>query len=118
MYLMGMNGRTRLAEVCADSAVNIVTIAFVMESPEVVQDSGYPRTIFGEHCSGETYSKNGKSSHLLSGCKLIAEDLHKSQQMGKKVLLSIGGVFDDTGIANYTVSSIQNGLDFADFMWY
>src|SRR3569833_2973451 len=113
-----MNGRTRLAEVCADSAVDFVTIAFVMESPEVDQDTGYPRTNFGDHCSGETYSKNGKSSHLLSGCKLIAEDIPKCQQMGKKVLLSIGGVFDDTGIANYTVSSIQNGLDFADFMWY
>lgn len=58
---------------------------------------------------------NDKNSLLLSSCSYIKDDIKKCQSLGKKVLLSVGGVFSES--SNYTLSSVQNGIDFADFLY-
>ncbi len=57
-----------------------------------------------------------KKSNLLSNCDQIAADIPVCQSLGKTVILSIGGVFSDK--SNYTVSSVQGGVEFADFVWH
>ncbi|KAH8881466.1 glycoside hydrolase [Thozetella sp. PMI_491] len=113
----GQNGDTRLVDVCASDLVQFVTLTFVNESPEGAGTTGYPGTEYGAHCSGVTYTVNGQSSHLLSDCTAIKEDISRCQRLGTKVLLSIGGQFDPT-TANYTVSTVEKGQEFGDFMWY
>jgi chitinase len=102
--------------VCSSTNVEYVTIAFVNQSPENVKHTNYPGTNFAGHCAGYTYKVNGESSNLLSGCTEIKEDISKCQEMGIKVLLSIGGQFDAG--ANYTISTPEKGQEFADFLWY
>jgi len=85
-------------------------------SPEKGGPTGYPGTNFGAHCGSATYKVNGKSSHLLSDCSTIVQDIPKCQAMGTKVLLSIGGVWSSSG-SDYTVSTTQKGEAFATFLW-
>jgi chitinase len=103
--------------VCSSDNVDFVTISFVYASPENSGLTGYPSTEFGAHCGGSTYTVNGETSYLLSGCTEIQEDIPRCQALGTKVLLSIGGQYDDV-TANYTISTVEKGQEFADFMWY
>lgn len=84
-------------------------------SPENGNGTNYPGTNFAAHCAADVYVKSGRNSKLLSGCSFIKEDIQKCQQLGKKVLLSIGGEY--TATSNYTLTSNQNGLDFAEFLY-
>ena len=49
---------------------------------------------------------------------MIAEDIPYCQSKGVKVLLSIGGEFnqDPRWYSDYTVSTRENGVDFAKFL--
>jgi chitinase len=87
----------------------------VNNSPQNGNGTGFAGTNFAAHCADTVYVKNDRNSLLLSGCDLIKRDIKICQQMGKKVLLSIGGEFSAT--SNYTVSSVTKGEEFADFMW-
>jgi chitinase len=114
----GQSGTDSLASYCSSTGFEYITVSFVNNSPE--QDPsglGYPGTNFGAHCAASTYKnqQTGVNSLLLSGCNFMAEDIPTCQQLGKKVLLSIGGAWIDG--TNYTVSSPQKGVEFADFLW-
>jgi chitinase len=89
----------------------------VNESPENDGTTGYPGTNFAGHCGGTYYSVNGQTSDLLDDCSAIAEDIPTCQALGVKIILSIGGVYSQQG-SNYAVSTVQNGEDFATFLWY
>ena len=98
-----------------DSGIDYITLAFVNSAPEH-EESGYPGTNFGSHCWAGTYTHNGVESNLLNNCVDIKGDIPYCQSQGVKVLLSIGGVYNAT-TANYEVSTDQNGVDFADFLY-
>lgn len=96
-----------------------MTLSFITSSPEN-EASGWPGTNFAGHCPGTTFSytdKNGvaQSSNLWSNCYEIMEGIPYCQNLGVKVLMSIGG--DLTAGNNYTVTTEANGESFADFLY-
>ncbi|KAK6952115.1 hypothetical protein Daesc_006647 [Daldinia eschscholtzii] len=104
-----------LGKHCESDSIDYVTLGFVNNSPENGNGTGYPGTNFAAHCAAEVYVNNNRNSKLLSSCSFIKDDIKKCQQLGKKVLLSIGGVYSSS--SNYTLSSVQAGIDFADFLY-
>ncbi|KUI56008.1 Endochitinase A [Cytospora mali] len=112
----GQNGGGSLATACQDSSIEFITLGFVNISPENGGSSGYPGTNFGAHCWAEWYDVDGVATNLLSECPSLTPGIAVCQQLGKKVLISIGGVYDIIG-DNYRVSSWENGVAFAEFMW-
>ncbi|KAI6782540.1 uncharacterized protein J7T54_003551 [Emericellopsis cladophorae] len=110
----GQWGFERLADYC-DTGVEYVSLAFVNVAPE--HGNGYPGTNFAGHCGGGVYTApNGEPSDLLSECQILKEDIPKCKEKGVTILLSIGGVFNED-TSNYEVSSVENGVDFADFLY-
>lgn len=115
--LQGQKGPAtdRLANHC-DTGIEYATVAFVNGAPEN-EPSGYPRTNFGSHCWANTYTnEDDVPSNLLSECRTLKEDITYCQSQGVKVVLSIGGVYDEI-TSNYEVTSEENGVDFADFLY-
>jgi chitinase len=87
-----------------------VTLSFVNQAPENTA-SGYPGTNFAGHCAAGTY----EGSDLLTECYVIMEGIPYCQERGVKVLLSIGGVYNEQG-SNYKVTSDEKGVEFANFL--
>lgn len=86
------------------------------QAPEHTE-SGYPGTNFAGHCAAGVFSnKHGVASSLLSECHTIKEGIPYCQERGVKVLLSIGGVYNEAG-SNYKVTTDDKGVDFADFLY-
>ncbi|KXJ93985.1 glycoside hydrolase superfamily [Microdochium bolleyi] len=105
----------RLASYCDSDSIDFITLGFVNVSPE--NGGGYPGTNFAAHCDSPVYAlPNGNPSKLLSGCGLIKEDIKICQRKGKKIYLSIGGVYSQA-YSNYEVTTEQKGREFADFLW-
>ncbi|KAI0138019.1 glycoside hydrolase superfamily [Hypoxylon sp. NC0597] len=104
-----------LAQHCASDSIDYITLGFVNNSPENGNGTGYPGTNFAAHCAAEVYTNNNRNSKLLSSCSFIKEDIKTCQRLGKKVLLSVGGEF--SSYSNYTLSSVQAGVDFAEFLY-
>ena len=102
----------RLSHFCADSNIDIIPIAFLNQFPD--QTGGYPGDNFGNQCDG-TYYKNpdGSTSKLLKNCPYIGSDMKTCQQMGKKILLSLGGAYP----SNQHINSQQSAVNFANFLW-
>ncbi|KAG5757545.1 hypothetical protein H9Q72_014313 [Fusarium xylarioides] len=89
----------------------------IHSSPNVIPPQSYPGTNFAGHCAAGVYSnKNGVASSLLSECYTIKEGIPYCQERGVKVLLSIGGVYNEAG-SNYKVTTDDKGVDFADFLY-
>ncbi|KAM0266408.1 hypothetical protein ACHAPA_007019 [Fusarium lateritium] len=105
----GQLGSEPLKAYC-DSRPEYVTLSFVTQAPEH-SASGYPGTNFAGHCAAGTY----EDSNLLSECYVIMEGIPYCQERGVKVLLSIGGVYNEQG-SNYKVTSDEKGVEFADFL--
>ncbi|KAM0252685.1 hypothetical protein ACHAP5_000977 [Fusarium lateritium] len=105
----GQLGSEPLKAYC-DSRPEYVTLSFVTQAPEH-SVSGYPGTNFAGHCAAGTY----EDSNLLSECYVIMEGIPYCQEHGVKVLLSIGGVYNEQG-SNYKVTSDEKGVEFADFL--
>jgi chitinase len=113
----GQNGvGDTLGQYCESSSIDYVTLAFVNNSPEHGNGTGYPGTNFAAHCAASVYVVDGQDSKLLSGCNFIQEDIYKCKQLGKKILLSIGGEMN--ALSNYTVSTVDDGEYFAEFMYF
>ncbi|KAF5718942.1 endochitinase 2 precursor [Fusarium mundagurra] len=111
----GQLGSDSLKSYC-DSAPEYVTLSFVNQAPEHTE-SGYLGTNFAGHCAAGVYSnKDGVASSLLSECYTIKEGIPYCQERGVKVLLSIGGVYNEAG-SNYKVTTDDKGVDFADFLY-
>lgn len=111
----GQQGNGDLATACQDSSIDYVTLGFVNISPENGGPTEYPGTNFGAHCWAEKYSVDGHTSELLTTCPSLTPGIAVCQSLGKKVLLSIGGVYN--AYSNYTVSTPMNGVAFAEFVW-
>lgn len=60
---------------------------------------------------------NNTASRLLSDCTKLSEDIVYCQKLGRKVLLSIGGIWGPDAEHNYDVTTSANGEYFADFLW-
>lgn len=113
----GQSGDRTLSEVCQQDGVEFITLSFINEAPEQDGTSNYPGMEFAAHCPGTTYpGVDGTASDLIKGCTDIQEGIPVCQALGTKIILSIGGVFDTT-LANYNVTTEENGRYFADFMW-
>lgn len=111
----GQNGATNLTEVCADPSFEYITLGFINTSPENAGLSGYPGDNFAGHCWAGYYSNNGIESELLNDCPYLVPGIEICQkEYGKKILLSVGG-YTETG--SYSISSYQNGVEFAEFIW-
>ncbi|KAI1501885.1 glycoside hydrolase superfamily [Biscogniauxia marginata] len=104
-----------LGQYCASAAINYVTLAFVNNSPEHGKGTDYPGMNFASHCATDFYVKSDQYSKFLSGCTYIEDDIKTCQDLGKKVLLSIGGEYSVSN--DYSVSSEEKGREFADFMF-
>ncbi|KAH8750156.1 glycoside hydrolase superfamily [Diaporthe sp. PMI_573] len=111
----GQQGNGELATACQDPSVDYITLGFVNISPENGGPTEYPGTNFGAHCWAEKYSVDGHTSELLTTCPSLTPGIAVCQGLGKKVLLSIGGVY--SAYSNYTVSTPMNGVAFAEFVW-
>ncbi|KAF2691584.1 carbohydrate-binding module family 18 protein [Lentithecium fluviatile CBS 122367] len=106
------NAQIPLSEVCSDSSVDIVNIAFVNVFPKKVGD--YPGTNFANACGAEKYpSPSGGDSELLSNCPTIGPGIDICHANGKKVLLSIGGGWP----IDYYLPSQELAEYFAEFLW-
>ncbi|CAJ0547768.1 Ff.00g045220.m01.CDS01 [Fusarium sp. VM40] len=105
----GQLGSEPLKAYC-DSRPEYVTLSFVNQAPENTV-SGYPGTNFAGHCAAGTY----EGSDLLTECYVIMEGIPYCQDRGVKVLLSIGGVYNEQG-SNYKVTSDEKGVEFANFL--
>ncbi|KAM7220990.1 putative glycoside hydrolase, partial [Rhypophila decipiens] len=115
----GQKGGNRLRTYCDSTGFEYITISFVINTPEKdTSGLNYPGTNFGAHCAAAVYTNptNNKKSKLLSGCDQITADIPYCQGKNKKVLLSIGGDASIAGV-NYTLSTNQKGVEFADFLW-
>ncbi|KAB5560200.1 glycoside hydrolase superfamily, partial [Coniochaeta sp. 2T2.1] len=98
----GQTGGETLQSVCQKDGFEYVTLGFINQSP--AQDpSGlnYPGSDFSANCGSACFGITGG----IATCKVNQ----------KKVLLSIGGVF--AADSDYTVSTVQEGEQFADFLW-
>lgn len=112
----GQNGNADIADVCTDTSFDYITLAFINVSPENGGSSGLPGSNFAGHCWAGNYDNNGFVSNLLNDCPYLTPGIEVCQTLfGKKVLLSIGGEF--TEVSNYSVSSYENGVEFANFIW-
>ncbi|KAK2600508.1 hypothetical protein N8I77_010035 [Diaporthe amygdali] len=111
----GQQGNGDLATACQDPSIDYITLGFVNLSPENGGATGYPGNNFGAHCWAEKYSVDGQTSELLTTCPSLTPGIAVCQGLGKKVLLSIGGVY--SAYSNYTVSTEENGVAFAEFIF-
>lgn len=112
----GQHGEADIGTVCADPSFEYISLAFIDVSPENGGASGLPGSNFAGHCWAGDYENNGVVSGLLNDCPYLTPGIEVCQtQYGKKVLLSIGGVF--TEASNYSISSYENGVEFATFIW-
>lgn len=109
----GQAGTESLKDYC-DSGVEYVTLSFLNTAPEN-DPSGYPGTNFAGHCWAGVYSNKGVKSKLLSECQSIKEAIPYCKQRGVKVLLSIGGVYNED-YSNYKISTEPKGVEFANFI--
>ena len=87
--------------------MDIINIGFINNFPQAVGQ--WPGSNFGNQCDGSVY----KGTELLSGCHQIWEDIPKCQEMGKTVLLSLGGAYTTPAPMSTEVAEW-----FADFLWY
>lgn len=114
----GQAGTLSLEEMCTGpnaDTFDYLTIAFINVSPENGGLSGYPGSNFGAHCAAEVYVNGGHDSKLLSECSFIRAGIPICQAAGKKILISIGGVYNT--VSNYRVTTEEAGEEFAEFMW-
>lgn len=117
----GQNGldTERLKDFCDTTALDYITLAFVNRAPKSVGD--LPGTNFAAHCAGIYY----EDSMLQSSCDWIRQDIKYCQGQGKKILLSIGGVFTEENVvtkllgtaSDYSLPDNETGEWFAEYLW-
>lgn len=109
----------RLKDFCDTTALDYITLAFVNRAPKSVGD--LPGTNFAAHCAGTYY----EDSMLQSSCDWIRQDIKYCQGQGKKILLSIGGVFTEENVvtkllgtaSDYSLPDNETGEWFAEYLW-
>ncbi|PQK15507.1 hypothetical protein BB8028_0005g10200 [Beauveria bassiana] len=99
-----------------DEGADYISLSFVTSSPEKNPDTGYPGINFAAHCWAEVFDVDGKKSKLFSHCQTIKNDLQYCRDKGIKMLLAIGGEWNEN-TADYRVTTEEKGREFADFLW-
>nr|AIT18876.1 chitinase [Beauveria bassiana] len=99
-----------------DEGADYISLSFVTSSPEKNPDTGYPGINFAAHCWADVFEVNGKKSKLFSHCGTIKDDLQYCRDKGIKMLLAIGGEWNEN-TADYRVTTEEKGREFADFLW-
>jgi len=85
-------------------------------SPEHDPTDIWPGINFAGHCGAQTYYSDGAvESHLISNCYNIQQDIAYCHEKKKKVLLSIGGWYNPPD-DDYSISSIENGINFGEIL--
>ncbi|KAL8713313.1 MAG: hypothetical protein Q9220_002512 [cf. Caloplaca sp. 1 TL-2023] len=105
----GATSQTSLAQMCQDSNVDIVILAFLTT---YFGPGGYPSLNFGAGCGGSSPAMQAAGASGLLSCPAMASDIKTCQGLGKKVLLSLGGALATTAFSGDSQAS-----DFATKLW-
>ena len=99
-----------LADTCAAKPhYDVVILAFATQLAHGRNNETFiPEMNFGPHC----HESAGESNPYLLRCPALAEGIRACQEMGKKVLLSIGGAKGSTGLESET-----EGTQAAEVAW-
>lgn len=102
-----------LTEICADPSVDIVILAFV---PTFFGPGGWPTLNMGPHCWAASTAQSQAGATGLIDCVSdgFATQVQQCQDVGKKVLLSLGGA---QGYSNTTMPSDQDAKTLASTLW-
>ncbi|KAJ6097538.1 hypothetical protein N7499_001912 [Penicillium canescens] len=106
-YGQGSN-QPRLRHFCDQTSNDIINLGFINEFPTAVND--WPGSNFANQCDGTVFD----GTNLLSGCHQIWEDIPYCQELGKTVLLSIGG----GSATDQYLKDDETAEWFADFLWH
>jgi chitinase len=96
-----------LSHFCQETSLDIINLGFINIFPKAVGD--WPGSNFGNQCDGTVY----EGTELLSGCHQIWEDIPICKELGKTVMLSLGG---ETAYEDIPTDEVAEW--FADFLWY
>jgi chitinase len=113
-----------LSAFCYESTVDIIPVGFMNTFP--AQGNGLPGFVAGDYgCwpppaypyyDGPGYDliDNPLDNALPTRCPYIQQDIPLCQQLGKKILLSLGGAAVD---GNYQLTGATDGVAFAEWIW-
>ncbi|MCJ1299057.1 hypothetical protein MMC08_001848 [Hypocenomyce scalaris] len=102
-------GQVNLTSLCEDQSVDIVILAFLTE---YFGPGGYPTVNFGATCGGQSQEQQQAGASGLLSCGILASQVATCQEIGKKVLLSLGGA-----ISTSSFNSDQQATQFAIQLW-
>lgn len=97
-----------LIALCESPNVDIAILSFVFD---FFGPQGYPSINFGPGCSAPTAAQTEQAPGLMN-CTALAPEIAACQQIGKKVLVSLGGY-----IANTSFISDGQATQFAGTLW-
>jgi chitinase len=101
------------AQVCADPNVDMIILAFV---PTFFGPGGWPTLNMGPHCWAPNTAQSQAGATGLIDCVSdgFAGQIQQCQNVGKKVLLSLGGA---QGYSDTTIASDQDAEMLASKLW-
>lgn len=97
-----------LMELCQNSNVDIVVLAFVTS---FFTNEGFPSANFGPACRSSTTAQQLHAPGLRD-CTDLAPEIVSCQQLGKPVLVSLGGYY-----SNVTFASDTEAIQLAQNLW-
>ncbi|TIA69886.1 glycoside hydrolase [Aureobasidium pullulans] len=97
-----------LLALCQNSNVDIVVLAFVTS---FFTNGGFPSANFGPSCKGSTRAQQLHAPGLQD-CTDLAPEITACQQLGKPVLVSLGGYY-----SNVTFTSDTEAIQLAQNLW-
>lgn len=97
-----------LLTLCENDNVDIVILSFVYD---FFTQGGYPAINFGPACTAPNEVQAAQAPGLLD-CTALAPEITDCQQIGKKVLVSLGGY-----VANSSFASDDQASQFAQTLW-
>jgi chitinase len=100
---------TTLFAQCNDTNVDIAVLGFLTN---IFDGGGYPDIGFTDLCSGQTAEMVAANATGLMNCSSLALQISQCHDLGKKVLISIGG-----SLGNATFSSVANAQEGARLLW-
>jgi len=97
-----------LLQLCQNSNVDVVVLAFVTS---FFTNGGMPSASFGPGCKGSTTAQQLHAPGLQD-CTDLAPEIVSCQQLGKPVLVSLGGYY-----SNVTFASDTEAIQLAQNLW-
>lgn len=97
-----------LLQLCQNSNVDVVVLAFVTS---FFTNGGFPSASFGPGCKGSTTAQQLHAPGLQD-CTDLAPEIVSCQQLGKPVLVSLGGYY-----SNVTSASDTEAIQLAQNLW-